>query len=483
MTAWIAKFWPLLFAAVTLILDIAATIHAVMRRRDSGAVIAWVGLIWLAPILGAAAYFCLGVNRIRRKAISLNVGEAWSHQHEVQLSEEEYREARKVADAHPALRGLAALGGRLTEKQLLPGNLVEPLVNGDEAYPLMLKAIGEAKHSVALLSYIFDNDRAGDAFQEALVAAQARGVDVRVLIDHVGSRYSRPTMVTKLGKAGINVAAFLPTRAPMTIKYFNLRNHRKILVVDGCNGFTGGTNIREGHWLSMEPSSPVQCLHFHLRGPVVAHLQEAFAVDWAFATGESLYGDAWFPEIESAGTTWARGVPDGPDEDFEVLLDLMVGALSTARDRVWIVTPYFLPDSPLIHAMNVAAMRGVEVNIVLPSENNLAVVQWASTAQYDLFLEKGCRIYLSAPPFDHTKLLIVDGVWSLIGSTNWDPRSLRLNFEYNVECYDIQFARKLERAMEAKAAAGHRVSTEEISGLSFPIQLRNGLARLLTPYL
>ena len=483
MIDWIIKFWPWLFTVADIFAAVAATIHAVLRKRDSRAVIAWVGLIWLAPLLGATAYFLFGVNRIRRKAIALNLGNSWVHRRQVQASARDIEHAEKIAKDYPALRGLLRLGLALTEKPLLPGNSVKPLVNGDEAYPVMLKAIDKAEKSVALLSYIFDNDRAGEAFKEALVRAQARGVEVRVLIDHVGSRYSRPTMVNELGKAGLPVAAFLPSRAPKMLKYANLRNHRKILVVDGRVGFTGGTNIREGHWLSTDPAYPVQCLHFRLKGPVVAHLQEAFAVDWAFATGESLHGATWFPTIEPEGAIWARGIPDGPDENFEVLLDTMVGALSVATERVWIVTPYFLPESPLVHALNVAAMRGVEVNIVVPAQNNLPLVQWASTAQFGQLLEKRCRIYLSAPPFDHTKLMIVDGSWSLIGSTNWDPRSLRLNFEYNVECYDDVLAKGLENTVRSKVAGAREVSLEELTALPLPLRLRNGLARLLTPYL
>jgi len=316
MISWIAKFWPWLLTAVDLFAAVGATIHAVLRKRDSRAVIGWVGLIWLAPLLGAMAYFCFGVNRIRRKATALNLGESWFHRHEVQASIGDIEHAEKLVKVYPALRCLVRLGSTLTKKPLLPGNIVDPLVNGDEAYPVMLEAINQAEKSIAMLSYIFDNDQAGQAFQDALVNAQARGVEVRVLIDHVGSRYSKPTMVEELTEAGLTVATFLPAFAPLMLKYANLRNHRKILVVDGRIGFTGGTNIRAGHWLSLNPACPVQCLHFCLHGPVVAHLLEAFAIDWAFVTGESLHGDTWFPEIIPQGPIWARGIPDGPDVRF-----------------------------------------------------------------------------------------------------------------------------------------------------------------------
>jgi cardiolipin synthase len=212
-------------------------------------------------------------------------------------------------------------------------------------------------------------------------------------------------------------------------------------------------------------------------------MQEAFAMDWAFTTSETLSGEAWFPDLQSAGTLWARGISDGPDEDFEKLADTIIGALAVARHSVRIVTPYFLPDASLIKALVVAAMRGVVVDILLPSNNNIRLVQWAATAQLWQLLEKGCRIYYMAPPFDHTKLMVVDDAWSLIGSTNWDPRSLRLNFEFNVECYDETLAKALNDIVDAKIKLGRQVTLEEVDGRPFFVRLRDGLARLMSPYL
>jgi cardiolipin synthase len=262
-----------------------------------------------------------------------------------------------------------------------------------------------------------------------------------------------------------------------------LRNHRKILVVDGRLGFTGGTNIREGHQLGLRPKSPVQCIHFLVEGPVVAQMQEVFAIDWAFATDESLGGDLWFPELRRAGPVWSRGVPGGPDEDFEKLTDTLIAALSVARESVRILTPYFLPDVGLIRALAVTAMRGVDLRIYLPSTNNIALVEWASAVTWEQLLEKGCRIFLTPPPFDHSKLMVVDGNWSLIGSTNWDPRSLRLNFEFNLECYDSAFAQSLLEIISRKAAVAREVRLQEVQNRGLALRLRDGVARLGTPYL
>jgi len=211
-------------------------------------------------------------------------------------------------------------------------------------------------------------------------------------------------------------------------------------------------------------------------------MQEAFADDWLFTTGESLRGEKWFPKPQSAGEVFARAVVDGPDEDFEKLRWTLLGALAIARYSVRIVTPYFLPDRAIIAALNVAAMRGVRVDIVLPAESNLPFVQWASRAMWWQVLEHGCHLWLTPPPFDHSKIMLVDGCWALVGSANWDSRSLRLNFEFNLECYDLQLAQQLDALIEAKLSRAREVTMAEVDGRSLPIRLRDGIARLATPY-
>lgn len=477
------QFWPFFAGAAIAALAVAAATHAVITKRNVGTAVAWVGLILFSPLVGALLYGLLGINRIRRRATQLR-----SETPRFEASRGEARPVETLVEtALPPDRhhlvDIARLGDRTANRPLLPGNRVTPLIGGDVAYPAMVEAIRKAERTVTLTTYIFDNDVAGHAFLDALAAAVGRGVAVRVLIDDVGARYSFPPMVRLLRRAGVRTARFNPAILHWRMPYFNLRSHRKILVVDGRIGFTGGMNIRAGTWLSTDPSHPIRDLHFHLEGPVVVELQEVFAEDWAFSTRERLRGDAWFPPLEPVGSTVARGISNGPDIDFQNLTTIIMGAISSARRSVRIVTPYFIPEPTLKTLLILAAMRGVQVEILTPEKNNLALVQWASEAHWGPLLEGGCRIHLTPPPFDHAKLMLVDDAWVLLGSANLDPRSLQLNFEFNVECYDVDLARKLDAVVAERRAGAREVTLEEVRRRPLRVKLRNGIAWLASPYL
>jgi len=481
MTELLTTLWPALLAAADIGLAASTSAHVVLHKRDVRAAIGWVGLVWLVPFVGPALYGMFGINRIRRRASSLRARRPSAR-----------NRARTEAGATGAPRGspacaghiqpVARLADRITGTRVLPGNTIAMLEGGERAYAAMLDAIEGARASIGLLTYIFDHDSVGVRFVQALGRAQARGVAVRVLVDGVGARYSFPSIIAALRTAALPAGEFLPSLLPLSIHYANLRNHRKILVTDGCCAFTGGMNIRAGHCATSGPAA-IQDVHFRLSGPVVAHLAETFACDWAFVTGEVLAGDAWFPALPEDGPIPARGIASGPDEAFERIHWAILAALSVARTRIRIVTPYFLPDTTLATALQLAAMRGVRVDIVLPERSNLRLMQWATGARLLAFLARGCRIWLTPPPFDHTKLMTVDGVWSLFGSANWDSRSFRLNFEFDLECYEAGFAAELDHVVDRKIAAARRLSRAEVENRSLGARLRDGSAWLLSPYL
>ncbi|HUH04165.1 MAG TPA: phospholipase D-like domain-containing protein, partial [Kofleriaceae bacterium] len=366
---------------------------------------------------------------------------------------------------------------------LLPGNRVTFLRDGDEAYPEMLRCIDAATRSIALGTYIFDNDPAGRRFVDALAAAHERGVEIRVLIDDAGARYSFPSIVRTLRARGISVARFLRVLAPWSAAFANLRNHRKILVIDGTIGFTGGMNIRRECVLAEAPRNPTRDLHFRFDGPVVTPLMDVFAEDWTFATREVLDGEAWFPELAPLGEAVARVISDGPDRDLDCMRWALHGAIGAARRSIRVLTPYFLPDEPLITALNAAALRGVEVDLVLPERGNLRLVNWAMRGELWKVSSHGCRVWLTPAPFDHSKLMTVDGAWTLVGSANWDPRSLRLNFELGVECYDRALVAGLDVLIDQRIATARRFDAAVLAAAAWPVRLRDATARLLSPYL
>ena len=483
MIAFLTNTWPLVVAVLTVLLAVVTSAHVVLYKRDSRAAAGWVGMVLVFPILGPVLYALLGINRINRLATELRQErpQLAGTTAEVQHEHHWLKEVLRPEDAH--LAALGRLVDRVTHIPMTAGNEVGLLVNGDEAYPAMLEAIEQAQHSVALSTYIFDNDKAGLRFADALERAVKRGIRVRVLIDGVGALYSWPSITKELDDRDIPIARFLHSFLPWRMPFMNLRTHRKILVTDGHLGFTGGMNIREGHVLADDPSAPVQDVHFRFEGPVVAHLMYMFAEDWAFTTKEVLAGAEWFPSLESNGTVAARGIVDGPDEDLDKLRWTLLGALARAQHRVRIMTPYFLPDSTLITSLNVAALRGVDVEIVLPAVNNLRVVKWATQAELWQVLIHGCRVYETPAPFDHSKVMVVDDAWSLVGSANWDPRSLRLNFEFNVECYGIELAEELNAFIDGKIQRCRQVTAEELNRRPLPVKIRDGVARLFKPYL
>ena len=448
----------------------AVTVHVLLYKRNVGAAVSWIGIAWLSPFIGGMLYAIMGINRVKRRAKRLLRAR----------SQPAIAEAAS-ADMSPddPLAPLEFAVGRLTGLPREHGNKVELLRNGDEAYPRMLEEIGRARTSIGLQSYIFRADAAGDPFHQALIEAQRRGVQVRVLIDGVGGGYFWSGSYRRLSRAGVPVARFLHSYLPWRMPFVNLRNHRKVLVIDGRIGFTGGLNIGAENVKARKPADRVRDTHFRLEGPVVEQLTDAFADDWLFATGETLPDDAWFAPIEKAGVVSARVVTSGPDEDNERIEFVALQAISCARKSIRVVTPYFLPPEPLTMALGLAAMRGIEVDLILPESCNHAILDWARQIPLRSLIEAGCRIWLLPPPFEHSKLMTVDGSWSMIGSANWDTRSFRLNFELNVELHDAGFAHQIAAA----TGTARRLMVAELDAAPLPTRLRNGAARLLQPYL
>ncbi len=472
--------WITIIAA-SATLSLYAASHALLMKRDPRSALGWILVSLMLPLIGPLLYWTMGINRIVRTARRWQKTGRRLAGHEAFQDSCPTQSVPGITADMEHLNELRILSERIVTTPLTAGNRLVAYHNGDEAYPAMLEALAAARHSIHLSTYIFDGDKAGRQFVEALRVAAARGVEVRVIVDGLGEKYSRPTARKLLRGSRVAIGRYLPLRQGGRL---NLRNHRKILIVDGATGFTGGMNIGGRHMVGHpESSSPVVDMHFKTEGPVVADLQKVFLEDWYFVTGKLLDDPCYFPQPNANGTAFVRAVADGPDKEFRKLLWIIMGSLSCAEQRVLVMTPYFIPDRALISAMNTAAMRGVDVSLILPADNNLPLVHWATRAFLWELLQCGIRIYYQPPPFVHTKLLLVDGVWSLIGSANLDPRSLRLNFELDLEVYDREFTGILERHYRETRSRSREISLAEMDGRPLPERLRDSAAKLFSPYL
>jgi len=457
--------------ALGLVAAVLVTLHVLLRKREVASSAGWIGFAWFAPVIGGISYFLFGVNRVQRRARRLRPSgdrrggrAAWPSPTE---------------DDHldPLERGI----GRITGRSVMPGNAVQIYRDGDEAYPAMLAAVAAAQRSVGLSSYIFRDDAWGGRFIEALAAAQGRGVAVRVLIDGIGGGWLRSPAYHRLRRRGVPVARFLHSPLPWRMPFLNLRSHKKILVLDGSVGFTGGMNIADANVMATRPKTPVQDTHFRIEGPVVGQLAEAFAQDWAFATNEDLDGEAWFPDVASCGAAPSRVIDSGPDEDLEKIEFALLQAVACARESIVVMTPYFLPDERLTTALALASMRGVAVDVVIPESSDHVFVNWATRANIWPLLKDGVRIWRCPPPFRHSKVTVVDGEWCLVGSCNWDIRSFRLNFELCLEIYDRGLAGTLTELMQR--CRGRALTQAELDARTLPARLRDAGVRLMLPYL
>jgi len=470
-----AELIGVVLAVIIAIAGILTAGHAVLHKRHSRAAFGWIALCLLFPAVGPVTYLLFGINRLRRRASRM-----WADNHSAA--------GVPVPAAEPpaGLEALARLGAAVTQAPLVGGNAVTALHSGEEAYPAMLDAIEHANQRVYLSTYIFDTDTSGRAFAAALGRAVQRGLDVRVLLDGVGELYSFPRVRWLLRKQDVPVARFLPPRVFPPAFSMNLRNHRKLLVVDEDIAFTGGINIGDRH-LAARLDNPrrVVDLHFRLQGPIARRMAAVFLHDWDYANRARQPTPLPAPvaAASAAGTAACRVVADGPDEDLDRLVALLIGGIGLAQRRIAIMTPYFLPPRELLGALQAAALRGVDVAILLPERNNLPYVHRATRHALWEYLQRGVRVYYQPPPFVHSKLLLIDDEYAQIGSANLDERSLRLNFELVVEVYDRSLVETLGAHFTEVRNRSQEITLADVDGRSLPRRLLDGTAWLFSPYL
>lgn len=468
---------------LAIVLALAASmlgaLHALLTKRDPRSAFAWIAICLMWPVVGVIIYLTFGKNRIQTRAKQLH-GEIALDHHAGVLDQDDSIIAAMGIPHH--YLGQTRLAQSASMRPLTQGNQVELLVNGESAYPAMLLAIRNARHCVYLGSYIFDGVKIGAQFVEALAEAVTRGVEVRVLVDGVGRLYSWPRVTRALAKAHVPYSVYLPPGLLPPKFTINLRNHRKILVVDSEIAFTGGMNIRQHHLVDDGPKrNRTDDIHFRIRGPVVAQLQDVFITDWRFSNEMPI------APCESTGEAFddacCRVITDGPNQDLEKLTHILMGALSVARESVCIMTPYFLPSRDLQVALQMAAFRGVQVKVVMPKRNNMPFVKWAGYHIMDEMLAAGVQFYQYSGNFLHSKLFIVDDYYSVIGSSNLDQRSLRLNFEVAVEAYSETLGADLREYFDQGLAQSVEITEQTLASRPAFRRFVDALFWLMSPYL
>jgi cardiolipin synthase A/B len=464
--------WSLLYLASEWTIRVIMLIY-VPQRRSAAASRTWLLLIFLLPWPGLVIYAIFGRIYVSKRRIGRQL-RASHHIRAVQaqMRLRSYTQPELPPDAH----AIVTFATRLGDFEPFGGNEFELLTDYDGAINRLLSDIEQARHHVHLLYYIFGDDNTGHKVADALAAAAKRGVQCRVLMDAVGSKRALRRLAPKMRANGIQVHAMLPVNLfRHNTARFDLRNHRKIAVIDGRVGYTGSQNIVDPGFVKGFPNEE---LTLRVTGPLVVQLQAVFLADQYFESGESLDHPELFPELAAAGSSIAQVVPSGPGYQRENGQELMVALLYSARERVVITTPYFVPDEPFLQAVRSAVLRGVEVNLCLSEHANQLVTQLAQRSYYDELLTAGVRIHLYRPYFLHAKHLSIDDNICLVGSTNIDIRSFALNSEVNVLIYDKEVSARLRAIQQNYFANSRMLNVEEWKKRPLFIRTVQGVARL-----
>jgi cardiolipin synthase len=463
------------------------TLYSILAiKKETTSAVAWCLTVIFIPIVGLIIYWLFGYQSVQYPLRRKQKHAKLLRQRQV-TADSQYPAKAEVACAFELSaenKELAALAQRLGASPVVGGNRLDFYHEISQAYEAMLEAIRTARHHIHLEIFIFRSDASGEKFISALAERARAGVQVRLLYDAVGSLGLRRTLLSQLTAAGGQASAFLTLINPLRRRIqINLRNHRKVLVVDGRVGFTGGANIGDeylglapffGHWRDT---------FMRLEGPAVRWLQRLFVEDWHFATNEELLAADYFPSLAAAGDAPVQVAWSGPDQEFRTIREIYFAAFMKARHRLWIASPYFVPDAGLLDALCLAARSGRDVRLLLPWRPDKWIPFLASRYYWREVLAAGVKIYQYAKGFIHAKFVIVDDDWASVGSANLDNRSLLLNFELTCLIQCKQGVTDLEAAFLRDLKESIRVSPEQFERRGFVGRFAENACRLLSPVL
>jgi len=461
------------------------------RGRQPTATLAWMLAVVFLPYIGVFAYLVIRKTRARRRSrrlarVTQRIQSVLAgHLADGVVSVGDTISAAMVSE--PGFRSLVKLGQRLATVEPTRNNAVHLLVDGDAAYRSMLDAIETASHHVHVEFYIIQPDRVGTQLRDHLARKASQGVEVRVLCDGFGSIDLPGDFWDPVRQAGGHAATYQPVWSMLRLfrgwHRVDFRNHRKIVVVDGRIGFTGGINVGK-EYLGEDPElGSWRDSHVRIEGPAVLAMQKAFAEDWLNATEQVVEDPSYFPGFEAVpGTARVQIVDSGPDRTWSPIKHFICLAIGLARDRVWITTPYFIPAPSVEAALQSAALRGVDVRILLPGRSDNMLVRLASSTYYSALFDAGAKIWHYQTGFVHAKTMVVDGWLGSVGSANMDNRSLTLNFELDAFVYDRAFVEELASSFEADLTRSRPVCAADLR-TPFYHRVASAVARLLSPLL
>jgi cardiolipin synthase len=480
-------------AVAMTLLELVAIAVAIARARGFKGTLAWIFAIIALPGVGAIAYFLLALPRVERarrvkRAARSRVRTARSTWFSTEL------DARDIAALSSEQRSLFVLTTRLTGLPPTRGNRLELLTENERAFERVERALIEAKQSIWAEYYIIENDRTGRRFLELLADRARAGVSVKLLYDAVGSGNIDPELLLAIERAGGRAVAFLPVNPLRRRWAVHLRNHRKIIVVDGERAFTGGMNVgdvysggsgsggKKPRLRLGKKSIAWRDTHLSLMGPAASDLALVFAEDWCFATDEVVDLLSVSLPKEDPGA-FVAVLPSGPDQETNATSLAYFAAIAMSRSRCYVTSPYFVPDDPLLQALSSAALRGVDVRVLVPAKNDIPLMGYAIRSFYPRLLATGVRIFEYQPSMLHAKTIAIDGDWSMVGSANLDVRSFRLNFEVGALVFDASFTGVLEKQFLIDLEQSREVIESALGKRGFHIVALEGAAQLLSPLL
>ena len=487
MLDWLSDItvpWFEIFIASYALWVLVACVSLLMSRRSPQATLAWIFAFIALPVISGVYYLVFGPRRLMRRKRRYGVARAMAasvSQHLRATSRQQEVELERDA------RGLAAVGRRLGQGAPTFASAVQLLDDGDGCMQALEAAIGEAAHHIHLEYYIWEPDRIGTHFRDLLAAAARRGVEVRVLVDAVGSPRLKTVFWGPLLEAGGDVRIFNRVGFSLgTIHFANFRTHRKIAVIDGRVGFLGGINLHDPASATRTGKDAWRDQHVRIDGEPVRKLQRLFLENWTYTRGSFRLTEQGVPRYFPPAPDHGEGIPvqilaSGPDDENAPLLAFFLAAIATARRRVWIETPYLIPDEPLESALRIAQLRDVDVQIVVPRRGDSRLVTAASRTYCQSLAQGGIVVFEYGPPMLHAKTMIIDDTLALVGTANLDNRSFRLNFEVAAAFYDRGIIDRLARRFEEDRAASRPFSKRR--GGPVLAQLAESVARLTSPVL